>query len=72
MGVQSVEVTIDGVVAGTAPLGGAVTKVAPVGTHTITGRAAMRPGWIGKSWNSGSVVTTAANPDDIRTFTCPL
>lgn len=64
-GVTTVTVTIDGVVAGTAAPGGAVTKVAPVGNHVIAGRAQN-----GIVWGGETQVTTAANPDRVLLFAC--
>lgn len=68
-GITAVTVTIDGVTAGTSAAGGAVTKVVPVGSHTISG-IGTGPGVGGLRWTSDTVVTTAANPDSIRFFAC--
>jgi hypothetical protein len=64
-GVTTVTVTIDGTVAGTASPGGAVTRVVPVGSHTISGRSQN-----GITWGGETTVTTAANPDAIKLFAC--
>lgn len=63
--VATVTVSIDGVVAGTAAPGGAVTKVMPIGTHSVTGKSDN-----GFVWSGDVVVTTAANPDGIKFFAC--
>lgn len=63
--VTSVTVTIDGLVAGSAAPGGAVTKIVPIGTHSVSGRADT-----GITWSGDVVVTTAANPDGIKFFAC--
>ena len=63
--VTTVTVTIDGVVAGTAGPGGAVTKVVPVGNHVISGRSDN-----GITWGGETQVTTAANPDRVLLFAC--
>lgn len=63
--VSTVTVTIDGVEAGSAIPGGAVTKIVPVGSHTVRGRANT-----GITWSADDVITTAANPDNIRFFAC--
>lgn len=64
--ITSVSVEIDGIVAGTAPPGGSVTRVVPVGNHTVTGRSTNTS----VVWNSEAIVTTAANPDSVRFFAC--
>ncbi len=64
-GVTSVQVSIDGTVAGSAGPGGSVTKVLPVGPHVVTGRSQNNI-----AWGGDTVVTTQASPDSIRSFVC--
>lgn len=64
-GVTTVTVSVDGIVIGTGAPGGAVTRVLPIGSHIITGRAQNGITWGGDTW-----VTTAANPDRIQFFVC--
>ena len=68
--VATVQVTVDGRISGTAEPGGAVSKVLPVGHHIISGLANLRPGFSAIVWDSGTVVTTAANPDSFRFLAC--
>ena len=47
-----------------------MTKVLPVGHHVISGVATMRPAGLSTFRWEGTVVTTAASPDNIRIFAC--
>lgn len=64
-GVTSVTVTVDGVSIGTAAPGGVATKILPVGSHVVVGRAQNGVTWGGDPWT-----TTAAEPNRIEFFVC--
>ena len=63
--VSTVEIRIDGSLAGTAiPGGPAIVRQVPLGEHVVSGRSNTGLTWEGRSF------LTATAPDSIRLFAC--